>query len=107
MLGDAPVERRFELGEHPHLLPAGLQGVEVGEDLVAPAHEGSAEGLELGQDRFILSQGLQDDVAMRMVLRFFGCQHVFRHAGHQDRPVTPRQACGAGLLAPFVSGFFA
>jgi hypothetical protein len=35
------------------------------------------QGLELRADRLVLSQSLQDDVAVRMVLRFFGCQHAF------------------------------
>src|SRR5215510_12632362 len=38
---------------------------------------GEREGLALRQNRFILSQGLQDDIAMRMVLRVFGCEHAF------------------------------
>ena len=35
------------------------------------------QGLDLRQDRFVLAQGLQDDVAVRMILRFFGRQHAF------------------------------
>jgi hypothetical protein len=38
---------------------------------------GERQGLDLRQDRFVLAQGLQDDVAVRMILRFFGRQHAF------------------------------
>src|SRR5215471_8778160 len=56
------------------------------------------QSLELRQDRFVLAQGLQDDVAVRMILRFFGCQHAFLlHHVHdglvisQERELAPTE----------------
>jgi hypothetical protein len=56
------------------------------------------QGLHLRQDRFVLAQGLQDDVAVRMMLRFFGCEHAFLlHHVHdslvfgQERELAPTE----------------
>src|SRR5690349_17416866 len=56
------------------------------------------QGLELWQDRFVLAQGLQNDVAVRMILRFFGRQHTFLlHHVHdslvlsQERELPPTE----------------
>src|SRR5215475_8854384 len=56
------------------------------------------QSLEFRQDRFVLAQGLQDDVAVRMILRFFGRQHTFLlHHVHdglvlsQEREIPPTE----------------
>src|SRR5215471_11414918 len=60
------------------------------------------QSLDLRQDRFVLAQGLEDDVAVRMILRFFGRQHAFLlHHVHdglvlsQERELPPTESIRA------------